>query len=91
DGAAREALARYRDRLARALTVVANLIDPEVIVLGGGMSNVDALYEGLAQAIAARSFSGAWAGRVAKARWGDSSGVRGAALLWSREDVLAVS
>ncbi|MBT0670778.1 ROK family protein [Novosphingobium profundi] len=89
DATAGQALDRYRDRLARALAIVANLLDPEVIVLGGGMSNVEALYEGLAEAVRARSFSGGWSGRVAKARWGDSSGVRGAALLWSREEVLA--
>ena len=76
------ALERYRDRLARGLSVVANLIDPDAIVLGGGMSNVAPIYEGLAEAIRARSFSGAWTGEVVRARWGDSSGVRGAALLW---------
>lgn len=76
------ALERYRDRLARGLAVVANLIDPDAIVLGGGMSNVAPIYEGLAEAIRLRSFSGAWTGEVVQARWGDSSGVRGAALLW---------
>ncbi|MBO9723123.1 MAG: ROK family protein [Novosphingobium sp.] len=84
----REALERYRDRLARGLAVVANLLDPDAIVLGGGMSNVEAIYEGLAEAIRARTFSGAWTGEVVRARWGDSSGVRGAALLWDVDEVV---
>lgn len=86
DPAATIALERYRDRLARGLSVVANLIDPDTIVLGGGMSNVAPIYEGLAEAVRARSFSGAWTGEVVQARWGDSSGVRGAALLWTVEE-----
>lgn len=80
------ALAQYRDRLARGLAVVANLIDPDVIVLGGGMSNVETIYAGLAEAVQARTFSRAWTGTVVPARWGDSSGVRGAALLWDVEE-----
>lgn len=82
DACAANALNLYRDRLARGLAVVANLFDPDTIVLGGGMSNVMPIYDGLDQAIRARSFSQAWAGEVVQARWGDSSGVRGAALLW---------
>ncbi|MFC0687629.1 ROK family protein [Novosphingobium clariflavum] len=82
DPEARMALERYRDRLARGLSVVANLLDPDAIVLGGGMSNVAPIYEGLAETIRQRTFSGAWTGKVVQARWGDSSGVRGAALLW---------
>ncbi|QSR17207.1 ROK family protein [Novosphingobium sp. KA1] len=82
DPEAMVALERYRDRLARGLSVVANLLDPDAIVLGGGMSNVAPIYEGLAEAIRLRTFSGAWTGSVVQARWGDSSGVRGAALLW---------
>ncbi|WP_395329146.1 ROK family protein [Novosphingobium sp. BL-8H] len=85
------ALDRYRDRLARGLAVVANLIDPDAIVLGGGMSNVAPIYDGLAEAIRARTFSGAWTGDVVQARWGDSSGVRGAALLWTVEEAAAAS
>lgn len=87
DEAAGLALAQYRDRLARGLAVVANLIDPDVIVLGGGMSNVEAIYEGLAEAVRARTFSRAWNGDVVQARWGDSSGVRGAALLWDVDEI----
>ncbi|HUO23827.1 MAG TPA: ROK family protein [Caulobacteraceae bacterium] len=79
------ALDRYIDRLGRALAVVVDLIDPEVIVLGGGMSNVAALYEQLPQAIAPHVFADEWRARIAKAVHGDSSGVRGAARLWPLE------
>ena len=80
--AAREALARYADRLGRGLAVVCDLIDPDVIVLGGGMSNVAELYD-LAPPIAARyAFTDVFETRIVKARHGDSSGVIGAAWLW---------
>lgn len=72
-----------RDRVARALAAIVNLVDPEIIVLGGGLSNVAALYDGLDQAIASRVFSDIWNAVVVPARWGDSSGVRGAARLWA--------
>lgn len=75
-------LDRLRDRLARALSNVVNLVDPEIIVLGGGLSNIPELYDGLNEAIAARVFSDIWNAAVVPARWGDSSGVRGAARLW---------
>lgn len=75
-------LERYLDRLARGLAVVCNLIDPDVIVLGGGMSNVPALYSGLPERIAGLVFGDAFATRIVPARHGDSSGVRGAARLW---------
>ncbi len=76
------AFARYLDRLARAMAVVCDILDPDVFVLGGGLSNVSELYERLGPAIAAYAFSDAFATRIAPARWGDSSGVRGAARLW---------
>ena len=79
---AKGALDRYVDRLGRALAVVVDLIDPEVIVLGGGMSNVDELYERVPDAIRPHVFSDVWSAKVAKAVHGDSSGVRGAAWLW---------
>jgi fructokinase len=83
DEEAGAALDRYVDRLARALATVCNLVDPDGIVLGGGMSNVGELYERLPQAIPAYVFSDTWSARIAPARWGDSSGVRGAARLWA--------
>ena len=76
------ALRRYTDRLGRALAMVGNLIDPDTIVLGGGLSNVSELYAGLPEVIRAYMFSDVWEGRIVPARWGDSSGVRGAARLW---------
>ena len=84
--AAVAAFERYTDRLARALASVANLIDPDVIVLGGGMSNVAELGERLPPLIRRHVFSDAWETPVVRAKWGDSSGVRGAARLWSAVD-----
>ncbi|MFC3692403.1 ROK family protein [Chenggangzhangella methanolivorans] len=79
---ARRSLDRYRDRLARALAAVVNLLDPDVIVLGGGMSNVDEIYVDLQQLMAPHVFSDGFDTPVLKAAHGDSSGVRGAAWLW---------
>lgn len=75
-------LARYIDRLGRALAMAVNLVDPDVIVLGGGMSNAAAIYPALPPVIARHVFADAWDAPVIPARWGDSSGVRGAAWLW---------
>jgi fructokinase len=76
------ALTRYEARLARALAGVINLLDPDVIVLGGGVSNVDRLYENVPRLWGAHVFSDRVATRLAKHVHGDSSGVRGAAWLW---------
>jgi fructokinase len=72
----------YADRLARGLTAVINVIDPDVIVLGGGLSNIARLYDGLPSRIAGYAFSDAIDTPIVRARHGDSSGVRGAAWLW---------
>lgn len=82
DAGAAAALARYIDRLGRAMAMVVNLVDPEVFVLGGGMSNVAELYDRLPKVVARHAFSDHWDGRIVAAKWGDSSGVRGAARLW---------
>jgi fructokinase len=82
DAKAQASLARYRDRLARGLAAVSDILDPDVIVLGGGMSNVAAVYESLTEAIGAYAFSDVYTTPVRKAVHGDSSGVRGAAWLW---------
>lgn len=83
DAGAATALARYIDRLGRALAMVVNMVDPEVFVLGGGMSNVGELYDPLPEIVARHAFSDHWDGRIVPAKWGDSSGVRGAARLWA--------
>jgi fructokinase len=82
DGAARASLERYLDRLARALASIVNVLDPDVIVLGGGMSNVAELYAELPTRLGAYVFSDTVATRILPAAHGDSSGVRGAAWLW---------
>ena len=74
-------LARYEERLARSLTTVINLLDPDVIVLGGGVSNIDRLYRNVPPML--EPFGGEPPRtRLVKAAHGDSSGVRGAAWLW---------
>ena len=83
--AAQAALERYCDRLARALATVINILDPEVIVLGGGLSNIAALYERVPERWGSYVFSDRVDTRLAKARYGDGSGVRGAAWLWPKE------
>jgi fructokinase len=76
------ALDRYIDRLARGLAVICDILDPDVIVLGGGMSNVEALYDRVRGVTARYAFSDVFETKIVKAMHGDSSGVRGAAWLW---------
>jgi fructokinase len=76
------ALARHAERLGRALAAVVNLIDPDVIVLGGGLSNMPHLYEQVPPVMARHVFGGACRTRLVRNVHGDSSGVRGAAWLW---------
>ena len=82
DAAADKTLARHLSRLARGLAHVVNLIDPEVIVLGGGLSNLAGLYAALPGLMAPHIFADAPDVIVRPPRWGDASGVRGAAWLW---------
>jgi fructokinase len=82
DHQAEQALQRYEDRLARALAGVINVLDPDVIVLGGGMSNIGRLYETVPQLWGRYVFSDHIATRLLSPVHGDSSGVRGAAWLW---------
>lgn len=82
DARAIEAIARYEDQLARALTSIVNVVDPHVIVLGGGMSNVESLCDAVMGLLPRYVFSDHVATRVVRAHHGDSSGVRGAAMLW---------
>lgn len=82
EGRAQAVLQAYGDRLARALAGVINLLDPQVIVLGGGLSNLDWFYQEVPQRWGAHIFSDSVRTRLVKAMHGDSSGVRGAAWLW---------
>jgi len=77
-------LARYEERFARAIAHVINLLDPDVIVLGGGMSNVDRLYANVPKHWAPWVFSDRVDTQLVRNAHGDSSGVRGAAWLWER-------
>ncbi|MCG3202742.1 MAG: Fructokinase [Gammaproteobacteria bacterium] len=79
---AEQALQRYEERLAKSLASVINVIDPHVIVLGGGLSNVRRLYHTLPRLIARYAFSDRVCTPIVPARYGDASGVRGAAWLW---------
>jgi predicted NBD/HSP70 family sugar kinase len=79
---AKTCLQRYEDRLSRSLAGVINLIDPEVIVLGGGLSHIAGLYEKVPALLRRYVFSDTVRTRLLPPRHGDSSGVRGAAWLW---------
>ena len=83
DPACEGSLSRYELRLARSLAQVINILDPDAIVLGGGLSNIDRLYANVPRLWDAHVFSDHVATRLLKHRHGDSSGVRGAAWLWN--------
>jgi len=85
DARAMGCLDRYADRMARALASVINVIDPDVIVLGGGLSNIDRLYEAVPARWASHIFSDRVVTRLVRAKHGDASGVRGAAWLWEAQ------
>ena len=84
DPEAEASLTRYEDRLARGLALVINLLDPDVIVLGGGLGRIERLYANVPQRWGAYIFSDTVATRLVPPRHGDASGVRGAAWLWAR-------
>jgi len=86
DTACGATLVRYEERLARALAHVINMLDPDVIVLGGGLSNVDSLYANLPALWGRWVFSDRVDTRLARHAHGDASGVRGAAWLWPAAD-----
>jgi fructokinase len=83
DAAAEATLARYEDRMARALAGVINILDPDVIVLGGGMSNLERLYKAVPRLWTEYAFSDRVDTPLRAPIHGDSSGVRGAAWLWT--------
>jgi fructokinase len=82
DAQAVTAMELFEDRLARGLAHVINIFDPDMIVLGGGLSNIERLYQTLHQLVAPYVFSDAMETPIVPAVYGDSSGVRGAAFLW---------
>lgn len=83
DPASEATLQRHASRLARGLAHVANIIDPDVVVLGGGLSQMPHLYRDLPSLIAPYLFTDSPEIDVLPPRWGDAGGVRGAAWLWS--------
>ena len=85
DADANKAIRSYADRLARSLASVINILDPDMVVLGGGMSNIDILYTLLPDLLPPYVFSDTVRTRIEKHRHGDASGVRGAAWLWPEE------
>jgi fructokinase len=89
DAACGATLARYADRLARGLAAVINLVDPDAIVLGGGLSGIEALYDAVPRRWGAYVFSDRVDTRLLPPRHGDASGVRGAAWLWPPEAAAA--
>ena len=88
DGA-QASVTRYEERLARALGSVINVVDPDVIILGGGMSNMASLYQNVPGLWSAYVFSDRVDITLARPRHGDSSGVRGAAWLWPEGSSIA--
>lgn len=82
DAAAEATLTRHADRLARGLAALVNILDPDVIVLGGGLSRLTHLYDRLPDLMAPHIFADDTRVTVLPPRWGDASGVRGAAWLW---------
>ena len=86
DAGATATLSRWTARLGRGLGVVVNILDPEVVVLGGGLSNIPGLPERALAALEPHVFSDRVTTRVVRNRHGDSSGVRGAAWLWTEAE-----
>jgi fructokinase len=82
DADARQVVSDYLDRFARAIASVVNILDPDAIVIGGGLSKMDILYRELPVRVEAHAFSPQGSTLIVKNRHGDSSGVRGAAWLW---------
>jgi len=85
DKACEETMQRYEDRMARSLAHVINILDPDIIVLGGGMSNIQCLYEDIPRLWGKYVFSDRMDTLLVPPKHGDASGVRGAAMLWESE------
>jgi fructokinase len=82
DNAAKATLVRHADRLARGLAHVVNILDPDMLVLGGGLSQLSHLYTQLPSLMESYIFADRCSIAIKPPRWGDASGVRGAARLW---------
>jgi fructokinase len=82
DADAAAAMVRLEDRMARGLALIVDVLDPDVIVLGGGLSNVESLYDSVSRRLRDYPFGGGVDTPIVRAMHGDSSGVRGAAWLW---------
>ena len=87
DAAAEACMVRYERRMAKSLAMVISILDPEVIVMGGGVSNIDRLYDNVPGLMQEFAFSDQLSTKLVKAKHGDSSGVRGAAWLWPLDKV----
>jgi fructokinase len=85
DAGAIATMQRYEDRMARALAVIINVLDPDYVVLGGGVSNIERLYREVPKVLPKYVFSDLATTPIVKAKYGDSSGVRGAAWLWPKK------
>ena len=86
DSAAEATVVRYEDRMARALASIMNVLDPDVVVLGGGLSKIARLYQNVPRLWGRYVFSDTVMAKLLPPRHGDASGVRGAAWLWSVEE-----
>ena len=85
DGDARVAMEHFLDRFARAIATLVNILDPDAVVIGGGLSNIDLLYSELPKRVESYAFSPQGPTAILKNKHGDSSGVRGAAWLWPKK------
>ncbi|PLR25681.1 fructokinase [Caulobacter zeae] len=86
DPAATIAFDQLMDRLGRSVAVLCNILDPDAIVVGGGLSNVPEVCQRLPGLVSRHVFADRWSTRIKPAVWGDASGVRGAARLWSLDE-----
>jgi fructokinase len=89
DTVARSVIDDWLDRFARAIASVVNILDPDAIVIGGGLSNIDALYRELPPRVERYAFTPEGPTQIVKNCHGDASGVRGAAWLWREDEIAA--
>lgn len=89
DAIAKATIEDFYDRFARSLAGIVNVLDPDAIVIGGGLSNIDGIYDELPPRVEAYAFTPEGRTRIVKNMYGDSSGVRGAAWLWSEAEAAA--